>query len=47
LKQSREQISAWRRRSVVPDPGLGCSWRADGSARTVRQEGAAAHPRHL
>ena len=36
-----------RRRSVVPDPGLGRSRRADGSARTVRQEGAAAHPRHL
>jgi hypothetical protein len=37
----------WRGRPVVPDTRLGRSRRTDGSARSVRQEGAAAHPRHL
>src|ERR1700750_1242561 len=45
FQQCRENNGAGGRRSVVPDPGLGTSRRADGSARAVRQQGAAAHPR--
>src|SRR5207237_7631995 len=47
LKQCREQIGAGVVDLSFQTPGFGTSRRADGSARTVWQEGAAAHPRHL
>jgi hypothetical protein len=47
LQEAREKIGCGVVDLSFQTPGLGRPRRADGSARTIRQKGAAAHPRHL